>query len=122
MVGGKRPAKGPAEGGTGGAHAQVEPSTTRAVAASGTVEAKTRAPVKPPPKEPQRRSTRAVPASGTASSVIPASRNYYDNLQKQPAEEEERQSLGQASASSDVFPKVTREAAADWDDKTACNN
>jgi hypothetical protein len=49
---------------------------------------------------------KTIPASGTAS-VIPTSRNYYDNLQKQPAEEDERQSLGQASASSDVFPKVT---------------
>jgi hypothetical protein len=47
MVGGKRPAKGPAEGGTGGAHSQVEPTTTRAVATSGTVEVKTRAPVNP---------------------------------------------------------------------------
>jgi hypothetical protein len=107
MVGGRSPVKGPVEGGTvGGTDTQVEPTTTRVVVTAGTVESRTRL-VKPPPKQPQRRSTRAVPASGTAASVIPVSRNYSDNLQKQPAEENERQSLGQASTSSDVFPKVT---------------
>jgi hypothetical protein len=66
--------------------------TTRSVDTVGTVESRTRAPVKSQPMEPQRRSTRfdvqAVPVSDTVS-VIPPSRNYYDNLQKQPAEEDE---------------------------------
>ena len=112
MVGGRRPGKDPVEGGTGGAPAQVDATTTRAVATDGTVEVRTRAPVNPPAKEPQRKPTRlvrdvsAVPATRSAS-VVPTSRNYYESLQKHPTEEDERQSHEKASTSSDVFPKVT---------------
>jgi len=93
-----------AEGGPSGVTPRVGSISTKAVTTVGTEEAR-KAASKLPAPEPTRRSlridTRAVSAS------IPTSENYYGNLQKHSAEEEDMQSHEQASASSHEFPEVT---------------
>ena len=135
MRGGKKagPGKTPAaEGGSSGVAPRVGSISTRAVTTVGTEEARTKAPGKLSARENKQApaaeggssgvpprvgsiSTRAVTTvvstridtKAVPKSVIPTSKNYYGNLEKHSAEEEDMQSHEQASASSDEFPKVT---------------
>jgi hypothetical protein len=65
----------------------------------------------------------AVPASDTVS-VIPPSRNYYDNLQKQPAEEDEntKEESDNTMEAPRVSPRPTSSPAATKNDELKADN
>jgi hypothetical protein len=78
------------EGGPSGVPPRVGSISTKAVTTVGTEEAR-KAASNLPAQEPTRRSTR-VDARAVPASVIPTSENYYGNLEKHSAEEENMQS------------------------------
>jgi hypothetical protein len=118
MVGGRRPAKGPVEGGTVGADALVEPTVTTSVVTAGTVETRTRSPVKFPSKDPHRNSSRKRYSSVSHSSKQKLLRQHTEPTGGRRRETESRSRFN-------FFRCVSvsrREEDTGWDDKTDCNN